>query len=286
MAPKGVLHVVSTPIGNLGDVTHRALQVLGEADAIFAEDTRRTRILLDHYGIAPHEIRSLHQHNEARRTEEVRELLEAGASVALVSDSGTPLVSDPGHRVVSMAVEIGAPVVPVPGPSSALAALVASGLETEPFTFLGFVPRSGRARREFIDRLARLEHTAVFFESPHRLVAALDELASELQGGRQVVVARELTKVHEEFQRGTLQQVAAYYRENAPRGEIVVCLAGAERKAPAEREQAARGLAAALTRQGASSRDIMQLLQDHLGIERNRAYALALEATGEGEAKA
>lgn len=280
---RGTLYLVSTPIGNLGDVTLRALEVLAAADAILAEDTRRTRILLDRHDIEARDIRSFHQHNEARRTEEVGDLLAAGRAIALVTDSGTPLISDPGYRLVRAAVELGARIVPVPGPSAALAALVGSGLEVEPFTFFGFVPRSGRERRAFLERLEGLDHTAVFYESPYRLVQTLQDLIGAVGPDREVAVARELTKVHEEFMRGTLEEVAAYYGENAPRGEVVVCLAGAVPEAPAEREDAARELAAALTQQGASSRDIVRALRDRFGIERNRAYTLALEVSGKGE---
>jgi 16S rRNA (cytidine1402-2'-O)-methyltransferase len=281
MTSNGTLYLVSTPIGNLADLTHRAVEVLRSADTILAEDTRRTRILLEHYGITPAELRSLHKHNEATRTADVRERLAAGDSVALVSDSGTPLISDPGLRLVRAALDLGARVVPIPGPSAALAALVASGLEPEPFTFLGFLPRSGRARHELIAMLAGLHHTAVFFESPQRLVRTLEELAAKLGAARRAVVARELTKVHEEFVSGTLSDAAAYYREHAPRGEVVVCLAGAEHEAAGESLDAARALAHSLAREGATSKDIVQAIRERCGLERNRAYAIALEAMEE-----
>jgi 16S rRNA (cytidine1402-2'-O)-methyltransferase len=273
----GTLYLVSTPIGNLGDLTFRAVEVLRSSDTILAEDTRRTRVLLDHHQIAARDLRSFHKHNEAARTAEIRARLAEGGTVALVADSGTPLVSDPGLRLVRAAIDVGARVVPVPGPSAALAALVASGLDTQPFTFFGFMPRAGRERRRVIAELGSLPHTAVFFESPQRLARTLEELAETLGPDRRGVVGRELTKVHEEFVRGTLNELAAYYRENTPRGEVVVCLAGAPAEPDGRIEEAARSLARSLVREGATSREIVQALRDRFGLERNRAYALALE---------
>ncbi|MDX1650212.1 MAG: 16S rRNA (cytidine(1402)-2'-O)-methyltransferase, partial [Myxococcota bacterium] len=179
----GTLHVVATPIGNLEDVTLRALRVLREADAIYAEDTRRTRTLLDRHGIAARP-RSLHAHNEAERTEEALALLEEGRALALVSDAGTPLVSDPGARLVEAARAAGHAVVAVPGPSAVLAALVASGLSAQPFTFLGFPPRKAGERRRMLGELAGRSETLVLFESPRRLAATLGELA-EAFGARE-----------------------------------------------------------------------------------------------------
>jgi 16S rRNA (cytidine1402-2'-O)-methyltransferase len=281
MTTLGTLYLVSTPIGNLGDMTQRAVEVLRACDTILAEDTRRTRILLDHYKIEARALRSLHKHNEAARTEEARAALTAGQAVALVADSGTPLISDPGLRLVRAAIEIGAPVVPVPGPSAALAALIGSGLDAQPFTFFGFLPRTGRGRRELIAQLATLHHTAVLFESPQRLVRTLEELAGELGAERDVVVARELTKVHEEFVRGTLREVTAYYREHTPLGEVVVCLAAAPETSAEERGDAAREFARALAGDGATSKEIVRALRERHGLERNRAYAIALEVTEE-----
>jgi 16S rRNA (cytidine1402-2'-O)-methyltransferase len=281
MTTVGTLYLISTPIGNLGDMTHRAESSLRESDIILAEDTRRTRVLLDHYTIEPRSLKSLHQHNEAARTDETRAALEAGKTVSLVADSGTPLISDPGQRLVRAAIEVGARVVPVPGPSAALAALVGSGLDVQPFTFFGFLPRSGRRRRELFAQLATLRHTAVLFESPQRLVATLEELAEQLGPERGVVVARELTKIHEEFVRGTLLEVTAYYNEHTPLGEVVVCLAAAP-EAPAEEvEDAARAEARVLAGAGATSKEIVRALRERHGLERNRAYAIALEVTQE-----
>lgn len=280
MTAAGTLFLVSTPIGNLGDLTRRAVEVLRASDTILAEDTRRTRILLETYEIDPKALKSFHKHNEAARTAQVRTALAAGASIALVADSGTPLVSDPGLRLVQAALALGARVVPVPGASAVLAALVASGLDPEPFTFLGFPPRSGRKRRELLATLAGLRHTAILFESPQRLLRTLEEFAGALGGERRVAVARELTKVHEEFVRGTLVEAAAYYREHTPRGEVVLCLAGAPEGA-ADVEEAAHSLARSLARSGAPTREIVQALRDRCGLERNRAYSIAVQAVEE-----
>ncbi len=281
MTKLGSLYLVSTPIGNLGDFTFRAVEVLRAVDTILAEDTRRTRTLLSHYDIVPRDLRSFHKHNEAARTEEVCRMLAAGRSVALVSDSGTPLVSDPGLRLVRAAIDVGAKAVPIPGASAALAALVACGLDPEPFTFLGFLPRTGRRRRERIETLAELRHTAVVYESPQRLARTLEELAEALGGDRQVVVARELTKLHEEFVSGTLEEAAAYYREHPARGEVVICLAGAPTAPSAVGEAEVRARAQELARGGATSREIVRELRDRWGIERNRAYAIALDVSKE-----
>lgn len=276
---RGVLYVVSTPIGHLDDLTYRAVAVLREADLILAEDTRRTRVLLDHYDIRGKSVQSFHKHNEAARTAEAREALLAGSSLALVSDSGTPLVSDPGLRLVRAALEIDARVVPVPGVSAALAALVASGLDAEPFTFFGFPPRSGRSRAELLEALGGTRHTAVLFESAQRLVRTLEEMKERLGGDRAVVVAREITKIHEEFVRGTLDDAVAYYRSHPPRGEVVICLAGvADETAGAGADiDAARSLARQMAEGGATSRTIVRALRDRFGLERNRAYDLSIE---------
>lgn len=274
----GVLYVVSTPIGNLGDITYRAVEVLREADVILAEDTRRTRILLDNYAIEGVGLQSLHKHNEAARSQQAVARLREGAKLALVSDSGTPLVSDPGLRLVRAVLEDGGRVVPVPGASAALAALVASGLDPEPFSFYGFPPRGGRARKELLAALARLTHTALLFESPQRLERTLEDLRSEMGGERRVVVARELTKLHEEFVRGTLDEALAYYRAYPPRGEVVICLAGAGEGPLAPDLDAALARARAMVREGATAKEIVEALRIRFGLERNRAYDLAIEA--------
>ncbi|HET9948512.1 MAG TPA: 16S rRNA (cytidine(1402)-2'-O)-methyltransferase, partial [Longimicrobiales bacterium] len=217
------LYVVSTPIGNLADLTPRAAATLRGVARILAEDTRRSRPLAQAAG-ASAPLLSLHEHNERERTRQVLEWLARGEDVALVTDAGTPLVSDPGARVVAAAIERGHAVVPIPGPSAVLAALVGSGLPSDRFAFLGFPERKGPARRALLERVAASRETVVLFESPHRLVRLLDDLAAACGPGRRVAVARELTKVHEEFVRGTLSEASAYYQEHPPKGEVTVVI--------------------------------------------------------------
>ncbi|MCG8591818.1 MAG: 16S rRNA (cytidine(1402)-2'-O)-methyltransferase [Proteobacteria bacterium] len=221
----GTLHLVATPIGNLEDITLRALRVLAEADLLLAEDTRRTRILLEHHDVAA-EMRSLHAHNEAARTEEALAVLGRDGRVALVSDAGTPLVSDPGERLAAAAAAAGHRVESVPGPSAVLAALACSGLPATPFVFLGFLPRKASDRRALWTSFRERPETLVCFESPRRLPATLVELAKEW-GPRDACVARELTKLHEQVARGTLEELAAAFSGEV-RGEVTLVIAGAD----------------------------------------------------------
>lgn len=267
------LYIVSTPIGNLLDITHRALEVLASVDRILAEDTRRTGILLRRYEIEASLV-SLHEHNEAARIPRVLAWLEAGERLALVSDAGTPLVSDPGARLVASVVEAGHEVVPVPGPSAVLAALVAAGFSAEPFTYYGFVPRTGSARTERLAELATLPHTAVLYESPERLVALLEALAERSSPERRVVVARELTKVHEEHRRGTLAEVATHYRGAGVKGEVVVVLEGAGGVAAEVDEAAVAALARALLDEGGRPSVVAREVSRRLGVGRNRVYEI------------
>jgi 16S rRNA (cytidine1402-2'-O)-methyltransferase len=217
------LHLVATPIGNLGDITLRALETLAGADVLACEDTRVTRVLLDRYGIRQRPL-AYHEHNAAEAGPRLLAALEAGRSVALVSDAGTPLVSDPGFRLVEQALQAGHRVIPVPGPSALLAALAASGLPTDTFLFAGFLPTRGGQRRARLEELRGVPATLVFFESPRRLAETLSAMAETL-GNRPVAVARELTKAFEEIRRGSLPDLAAAYAaEPAPRGEVVVCV--------------------------------------------------------------
>jgi 16S rRNA (cytidine1402-2'-O)-methyltransferase len=273
-----VLYIVSTPIGNLADLTVRAVTILKQVDRILAEDTRRTAILLRRYDIGTPLV-SAHEHNEAARAEQLVGWLRSGASVALVSDAGTPLLSDPGARLVRAVLDAGYNVVPVPGASALLAALVASGLPPEPFTFYGFVPRSGKQRAELLAALAVLPHTAVAYEAPARLAALLDDLIANCGPERQVVVARELTKMHETFVRGTLGEVRNTFGDRAVRGEVVVLLGGAVAAAPSA--AAATLLAESLLAAGDSPRSVSRELARRLRIPRNEAYALVLGITGE-----
>ena len=219
------LYLVATPIGNLKDITLRALDVLRPADQILAEDTRRTRKLLTRYDINT-PLKSLNDHNERAMANQLVEQMANGTQFALVSDAGTPLISDPGFCLVRAALDAGVNVVPIPGPSSLLAALTGSGLPVDRFTFCGFLPRKPGARRRLLNDLASEPGTLIFLESPRRLVSSLAE-AAEILGDRPVAIARELTKMHEEFIRGTLPAVAAQLGRTEVRGEVTVCVAGA-----------------------------------------------------------
>jgi 16S rRNA (cytidine1402-2'-O)-methyltransferase len=217
--------LVATPIGNLEDVTLRALRILGEVHHIAAEDTRRTRKLLDHHKIDT-PLLSYHEHNKLTRLSEVLALLAEG-DVALVSDAGTPALSDPGFVLVQAALDAGHEVSPVPGPSAPVAALVASGLPSDSFLFVGYLPRKRVARRRLLEQLPDVPHTLLAFETPHRLVEALTDLEAILGSERRMAVCRELTKVHEQILRGTIPEVRAHFDEHAPRGEITLVIAGA-----------------------------------------------------------
>jgi 16S rRNA (cytidine1402-2'-O)-methyltransferase len=276
------LYVVSTPIGNLGDLTFRALETLRAADVVLAEDTRRTSILLRHHDIHTR-LMSAHEHNEAARAGTVVAMLREGKEVALVSDAGTPLLSDPGARIVREVVAAGFPVIPIPGASALLAALVASGVEADTFTFLGFPPRKGPERAELLEEVASSPRAVVLYESPNRVGRLLEELAEAAGGGRRVAVARELTKLHEEFFRGTLAEAAAHFADADVLGEIVVVVEGRKADAAAEGEVdalAAESLAKALLAQGQSPSAIAKELRRRLGISRNDAYRIAQEASG------
>jgi 16S rRNA (cytidine1402-2'-O)-methyltransferase len=219
----GTLYVVATPIGNLSDITHRAINVLTDVEVIACEDTRHTRKLLRHFGINAKTI-SYHEHNESLRTRELIEMLKDGSDVAVVSDAGTPAISDPGFRLVRAAIDNEITVVPVPGPSALIAALVTAGLPTDGFFFAGFLPPRSGARQTRLRELVAIPGTLVFYEAPHRLAETLKD-ANEILGEREAVVARELTKLHEEVRRGRLSELARHYEfEEEPRGEIVLLI--------------------------------------------------------------
>jgi len=223
----GTLYIVATPIGNLEDITQRALRVLREVDLIACEDTRRTRVLLNHFGIKSKTI-SYHEHNERERADELARMLDAGKSIAIVSDAGTPLVSDPGSRIVNSAIGKSITVVPVPGPTAFVAALVVSGLPSDQFFFAGFLPARAGARRARLNELRELPATLIFYEAPHRIVATLTA-AREVLGDREAALAREITKMHEEIARGRLSELAQRFSNTKPaRGEIVLIIAGAK----------------------------------------------------------
>jgi len=220
---KGVLYVVATPIGNLEDITHRAVRMLRGADLIACEDTRQTHKLLDHYGIATPTV-SYHEHNEEARAEELVRKLEEGLAVAQVSDAGMPGISDPGYRVIKLAIDRGIKVVPVPGASALTAALVASGLPNDAFTFHGFLPSKSGQRRTALESFLGAAHTIVVYEAPHRIRETLEDIVMSLGPNRPVVVARELTKVHEEFIRGSAAEVLSRLQGRELKGEITLLI--------------------------------------------------------------
>lgn len=278
MPEGGRLVIVGTPIGNLGDLSPRAVEVLGRADVIAAEDTRRTRALLTHAGIAAHgRLVAVHEHNESDRAAELADRIAGGATVAVVTDAGMPGISDPGSRLVAVCAEAGLLVEVVPGPSAVLAALVVSGLPADRFTFEGFLPRKGPDRRARLAEVASQSGTTVLFEAPGRVAATLDDLAEACGGARRVAIARELTKIHEDVVRGTLTEAIAHVGEHPPRGEHVIVLAGA----PPDADATDADVDAAIRDElgaGASTRVTADRVASRLGVSRRRAYAAVLAA--------
>ena len=274
-AEPGTLYIVSTPIGNMGDFSFRAVETLREVSAVLAEDTRHTVHLLQRYGVTTSLV-PYHEHNEAKTTPQLVARLLGGESLALVSDAGTPLLSDPGARLVRAAIAAGVRVSPVPGASALLSALVVAGLDAERFTFYGFLARRGRERSAAVSEIVALHHTAVLYEAPSRVADTLAELASAGASDRTGVVARELTKQFEEARRGTLAELAAYYDDTPPRGEVVIVIAGATAPQGASEDQL-RARAAELRADGRSARDIAATLVAELGASRNVAYRIATE---------
>lgn len=272
----GTLFIVATPIGNLEDITQRALRVLREVDLIACEDTRHTRKLLNHFGIDTPAM-SYHEHNERERAEELCARLGSGTSIALVSDAGTPLINDPGYRIVAAAAARGIPVVPVPGPVAFVAALTASGLPTDEFFFAGFLPPRAGARRARLEELRSLRATLVAYEAPHRIVATLKD-AAQVLGNRHAVVAREITKLHEEFARGTLSELLERFsKPGTARGEIVLLISGeAVESSPAKAEKTSTerlvDLVNRLESEGLNSKEALKRAARELGIKRGDAY--------------
>jgi 16S rRNA (cytidine1402-2'-O)-methyltransferase len=270
---RGKLSIVATPIGNLEDITLRALATLRAADVVLAEDTRRSRALLAHHGISV-QLRSFHAHSKPGEIDRCLEELAEGKKVALVTDAGTPLVSDPGAVLVQRAAEVGARIETIPGPSAVVAALAVCGLAFDRFRFVGFAPRGGPERREWLARIAEDDGASVFFESPVRLGKTLAELAPLLVGDRMVAVCRELTKVHEEVVRGTAAELAARYEDGA-RGEITVVVGSGAVLAPTAEVNAPTldDRIAALLAAGETPRDIARKLAVELNLSRREVYA-------------
>jgi 16S rRNA (cytidine1402-2'-O)-methyltransferase len=270
----GTLYLIATPIGNLEDITHRAVRLLGEVDVIACEDTRHTKKLLNHYGISTRTI-SYHEHNERERSTELIERLKSGADVAVVSDAGTPGISDPGFRLARIAIDCDVQVVPVPGASALISALVASGLPTDEFFFGGFLPARSGARRARLAELRSLPATLIFYEGPHRIAATLKD-AQEILGERQAVVARELTKIHEEIARGSLSELAARFSSpESARGEMVLVIDRTVlpgESAPNQSEASVSALVMELEAKGLDHRTALKKAARELGLSRDEAY--------------
>ena len=279
----GTLYIVATPIGNLEDITQRALRLLGEVDLVACEDTRRTRVLLNHFGIKTKTI-SYHEHNERERAAEICALLASGKNVALVSDAGTPLINDPGFRVANAAIELNLPVVPVPGPTAFVSALIASGLPSDQFFFAGFLPARANARRAKLEELSTIPATLVFYEAPHRINATLKD-ALDVLGNRRAAIARELTKIHEEIARGSLRELAQRFGDGSlARGEMVLVISGAgtdesSANQPGETEPSSQRLierVSELEREGLDAKAALKKAARELGMKRAEAYRLLI----------
>ena len=279
--PRGTLYVVATPLGHLGDLTARGTELLRSVAAVAAEDTRRTRALLTHLGVARPRLLSYHAHSGDHAAAGILDLLTQGDDVALVTDAGTPGISDPGAGLVAQVRAAGFPVVPIPGPSAVTTALSAAGLPADRYLFLGFLPRKGAERNRLLARIAAEEWTTVVFEAPGRVGRLLADLRSVAGEERRVVIARELTKIHEEFVTGTLGELTGRFQESdALRGECTVVIEGNPEPAPQGDGDNARIAAARLLDAGVPRRDVARLLTDVFGVSRNDAYDMTVE-TGE-----
>jgi len=268
------LYIVGTPIGNLEDITFRAVRILQAVDAIAAEDTRHTGKLLHHFQITTPQV-SYHEHNRITRTVELVERLQQGQAIALVSDAGMPGISDPGYELVKACVEAGLTVVPIPGCSAVVAALIASGLPSDRFVFEGFLPPKPKDRRAHLERLTSESRTLVFYEAPHRLRQTLQDLLI-LGSDRAIVLARELTKLHEEFWRGTIAEAIDQYRDREPMGEFTLVLAGAELNPLVLTDDALKAELQALLNQGISRSEASRQLAQQTALPRRQIYQLAL----------
>ncbi len=271
----GVLYVVGTPIGNLEDISVRALQVLRETDTIAAEDTRHTGRLLQHFQIQTPQV-SYHDHNRQGRIPDLLQRLQQGQAIALVTDAGMPGISDPGYELVVACAEAGIPVVPIPGASAVVTALSAAGLPSNRFVFEGFLPPKGTERRDRLEALQAEARTIVLYESPHRLRQTLADLAEVFGKDRAIVLARELTKLHEEFWRGSVAEAIAAYTHRDPQGEFTLVIAGAVQEKPILSEAALKAELQALFRQGISRSQASRQLAQQTALPRRQIYQLAL----------
>lgn len=266
----GTLYIVATPIGNLEDITFRAVRVLKEVDIIASEDTRQTRKLLDHYSIRKPQI-SYHEHNEKSRAEELLGELQSGKNIALVSDAGTPLIADPGYRLVDLAREAGVAVSPVPGPSAIVAALSASGLPSDSFLFRGFLPPKSTQRRKLLEQLKPSESTLIFYETPRRIVEALRDVEAVL-GPRPIVLARELTKLHEEFLRGTASELwQTLEQRSSVKGEFVLMI-GKSGETPEQENVPIEDAVEELIRQGIPKMEALKTVAKQRGLPKREVY--------------
>ncbi len=272
----GTLYVVATPLGNLGDLSPRAADTLKNVAAVAAEDTRHTKTLIAHVG-SHAELISFHAHSSERALERILDLLGTGKDVALVTDAGTPTVSDPGASLVAAARARDIPIVTIPGPTAVAAALAVSGLGADRYVFLGFLPRKGGDRRRLLEIVAESEWTVVLFEAPNRVADLLGDLAEVCGDDRHVAVSRELTKVFEETRAGTLAELAGYYAAAPPRGEVTLVVSGTGKAAPEEVPIDPATRARALLAQGMTRKDVAEQLADETGISRNTAYRLVNE---------
>ena len=281
----GTLYIVATPIGNLEDITLRALRILKEVDLIAAEDTRHTKKLLTHYGIQKH-LTSYHEYNEKTKSSQLIHRLKEGCRVALVSDAGTPLISDPGFRLVQEAIRAEAQVIPVPGPSALTAVLSACGLPTDSFAFEGFLPAKKAARRKFLTGLREEDRTLVFYEVPHRMQESLRDIL-EILGDREIVLGREVTKVHEEFLRGPVSQLISDTGPREWRGEITVVVSGGRKDkdmgkdSDRDRDKEIRVEIHKLRADGMRVKEIAEILGERFSMSKREVYRLALEKTDE-----
>lgn len=281
----GTLYIVATPIGNLEDITLRALRILKEVDLIAAEDTRHTKKLLTHYGIQKH-LTSYHEYNEKTKSSQLIHRLKEGCRVALVSDAGTPLLSDPGFRLVQEAIRAEVQVIPVPGPSAVTAVLSASGLPTDHFAFDGFLPARKAARRKYLTGLREEERTLVFYEAPHRVQESLRDIL-EILGDREIVLGREVTKLHEEFLRGSVSQLISATEPREWRGEITVVVGGGrkdrdgDRDRIKDRDREIRAEIQRLRAEGMRVKEIAEILGERFSMSKREVYRLALGRTDE-----
>lgn len=279
--PAGTLYVIATPLGHLGDLSERVVETLRSVPIIAAEDTRHSRRLLNVIDARPRRMLSYHGHSDDRREALLIELLQAGEDVALITDAGTPAVSDPGFKVVAAAHEAGIRVVPIPGPSAVATALSAGGLPGDRYLFLGFPPRKGRERREFLTEAAASRWTVVMFEAANRLVALLDDLVELTDASRTAVVCRELTKLHEEIRRGGLSILADHYRERPPQGEVTLLLAPASDPVEGAQAASAEEIQSAIHQwleAGESRRAVARRVAESFGLARNEAYRIVMES--------